>query len=360
MAILSKFWIKQIKETLMIGAIGIPLTFLVCTSCLENWDVFRRVAIMNCIFWMALWKGNEFFASLTDRWVTWLEAPVKKLIVSIVVLMAYTSIAVWLIVSFSKTVLNLNLGGSLWYTVLFAMGVTIFMTLILHAREFLQHWRKLELDMERMRNENLSSKYETLKNQVNPHFLFNSFNVLTNLVYEDQDQAAKFIKQLSEVYRYVLDQKDKEVVEFNTELKFAQSYIFLQKIRFGENLIVNIDVPTKSQKLIAPLSLQMLIENAIKHNIVSEDEPLTIDIKLEDDYITVSNNLQRKNILKEDSSNLGLSNIQARYEFLTNKPVEVLDNGSDFIVRLPLLNLGKDLSKESETTPNVEIKPADI
>jgi LytS/YehU family sensor histidine kinase len=161
-------------------------------------------------------------------------------------------------------------------------------------------------------------------------------NALTNLVYQDQDKAAKFIKQLSEVYRYVLDSRDKEVVSIQEELKFLESYLFLQHIRFGDKLNVQIDIPRKDGR-VAPLALQMLFENAIKHNVISEEDPLTIHIYRQDENLVVENTLKRKQILAEDSSGLGLENIKRRYEFLSDKKVVVEETASKFKVTVPIL-----------------------
>ena len=170
--------------------------------------------------------------------------------------------------------------------------------------------------------------------------MFNSLNALSSLVYKDQDQAVKFIKQLSEVYRYVLDTRDRELVSDEEEIKFLESYTFLQKIRFGDNL--NIDVKLEDPRTsFPPLVLQMLIENAIKHNEISTDHPLTINIFNEDGYTVVQNNLRKKRIMKEDSPGIGLANISSRYEFLSEKKVEIEELDGKFIVRLPVLPVSK-------------------
>ena len=193
--------------------------------------------------------------------------------------------------------------------------------------------------LKRLKKEQMASKYESLKNQVNPHFLFNSLNALTNLVYEDQDQAANFIRQLSKVYRYVLDTRAQEVVELKTEMEFIDSYLYLQKIRFDEKLKVEIDVNGYENRMVPPMSIQMLLENAIKHNTIAKDEPLTIQIKVEEDKVIVSNNLQKKNIPVSEISGTGINNITSRYEFLSQEKVEVLETETDFTVKLPLLKL---------------------
>ena len=189
-----------------------------------------------------------------------------------------------------------------------------------------------------LEKESALSQYESLKNQVNPHFLFNSLNALTHLVYEDQDKAAKFIKQLSEVYRYVLDSRDKEVVSLEEELKFLDAYLFLQQIRFGDKLKVNVNFKGSTSS-VAPLALQMLIENAIKHNVISEEEPLSIRLYMERSFLVVENDLHKKNILPDSSGGLGLQNIKRRYEFLSKEKVVVDEGEGKFIVKLPMLEM---------------------
>ena len=197
--------------------------------------------------------------------------------------------------------------------------------------------RQSAINAERLEKESVKAQYESLKNQVNPHFLFNSLNALTNLVYEDPDKAAKFIKQLSEVYRYVLDSRSKELVSITEELQFLQSYIFLQQIRFGDKLKMVIDLPNPTGE-VAPLALQLLIENAIKHNIIATDQPLTIQVYHQDGYFVVENDLQRKTVLSEDSSGLGLDNITKRYNFLSSVKVKIEESSSKFKVSIPVIS----------------------
>jgi hypothetical protein len=202
--------------------------------------------------------------------------------------------------------------------------------------KYLKISQQLAIDSERLKKEVLVTEFESLKNQVNPHFLFNSLNVLAELVYEAQEDAVKFISELANIYRYVLDCKQKEVIALSDELKFIKSYAFLLKIRFEENLNIAIRLPELANVLIPPITLQLLIENAIKHNIVSFDNPLNLDIYIEGDYLVIQNNIQLRR-QHENSTGLGLNNIISRYSFLTNKVVHILNNGSDFIVKVPLL-----------------------
>ncbi|MEZ5084405.1 MAG: histidine kinase [Bacteroidales bacterium] len=188
-----------------------------------------------------------------------------------------------------------------------------------------------------LQEENIISQFETLKSQVNPHFLFNSLNVLSSLIFVDQHKAAKFVRQLSKVYRYVLEYKDKDTISLKDELPFIESYIFLLKTRFDKNLTIDLKIANEYyQKKIAPMVIQLLVENAIKHNIISIQKPLSIEIYVEGDYLVISNNLQLKSS-REISSKTGLENIRKRYEYLTNRKVIVEDNSGYFIVKIPLL-----------------------
>jgi two-component system, LytTR family, sensor kinase len=182
------------------------------------------------------------------------------------------------------------------------------------------------------------AQFESLKNQVNPHFLFNSLNVLSSLVHIDAELSEKFIDQLARSYRYLLEQKDNEIVLLKTEIDFVQSFTFLLKIRFEEKLQVNIHVNAQiMQYYVAPLTLQLLIENAVKHNIISMETPLVINIYTEnDEYLIVSNNLQ----LREQqlpSTGVGLKNINDRYKLLTQKPTEFYIENNIYISRIPLI-----------------------
>ena len=182
-----------------------------------------------------------------------------------------------------------------------------------------------------------SAKFDALKNQLDPHFLFNSLNVLTSLIEEDPYQAQKFTTSLSKVYRYVLEQKNKDLVSVDEELKFAKTYVRLLKMRFEDSIVLEIpEKSTDSDAKIIPLSLQLLLENAVKHNVVTAEKPLHIKVSEENGVLVVSNNLQEKQVVKK-SSGVGLANIQQRYGILTDKKVQIRKTASTFSVSLPIL-----------------------
>lgn len=325
---------KRISIFPWIVAGGVTMTLVVCKTCYSSFRFFLGISGLTIFCWMLMWFGNEYLHEYLDEKIKWTKYPVKRLLVGLVIMVLYTVCTTYIVVSLTEEVFNLNL-GDISKTIYLSMGITLVISVLLTSHSFLFNWRQTAINAEKFQRESAVAKFESLRNQVNPHFLFNSLNALTNLVYEDQDKAAKFIKQLSEVYRYLLDTRDKEIVSLEEEKKFLKSYLFLQQIRFGDKLRLTIALDEKPC-MVAPLVLQMLVENAIKHNVVSEDHPLNIRLYMDDDYIVVENNIYKKEVTVENSPGVGLDNICKRYEFLTDKKIEVIQ-GEKFIVRLPMI-----------------------
>ncbi len=202
---------------------------------------------------------------------------------------------------------------------------------------FYDRWKRSMIEAERLRRENVESQLEGLRNQVNPHFLFNSLNTLSYIIPEDPQRAVRFVQMLSKVYRYILEIRDKKLITLDEELHFLDAYSFLLKERFGDNLHIRIKVPAEQKNMqIVPLSLQMLFENAIKHNIISTEKPLNIEVFIENEFLVVQNNLQRKKQAMA-STKVGLENIKDRYAFFSDKKVKIIESESHFTVRLPLI-----------------------
>ena len=202
----------------------------------------------------------------------------------------------------------------------------------------IRKWRQSELQVERFRKETAESRFETLRAQVNPHFLFNSLNTLSSLIHEDPGKAGEFIRELSDVYRYILDTREKSTVDLHEELMFMRSYMFLLQLRHENRLFLIENIPAGyGNHQIVPAALQLLIENAIKHNVASAGKPLTIRVFVDDqDHLVVANNLQRK-AENTPSPGFGLRSLASRYAFLTDKPVQIDENGFDFSVKIPLI-----------------------
>lgn len=336
-------WKAEIKRTILIFLFGSITIVLWCPNCLTTWEGIyneRYSFLFNGLMWVLLWQGNGHLSDYISTKLSWLKEPSKRFIWGIVGVVVYSPLVVYLLYNIILWTTGIKMDGLL-VTMLIAVGVTFVISFFLNAAIFLNNWKQTALDAEKLKKEQMASKYESLKNQVNPHFLFNSLNALTNLVYEDQDQAANFIRQLSKVYRYVLDTRAQEVVELKTEMEFVDSYLYLQKIRFDEKLKVEIDLKGFEDSMVPPMSIQMLLENAIKHNTIAKDEPLMVKISVEENKLVVSNNLQKKNIPVGEISGTGLNNIVSRYEFLSKQKVDVIETETEFTVKLPLLNFDK-------------------
>ncbi|MEL6631556.1 MAG: histidine kinase [Bacteroidota bacterium] len=215
--------------------------------------------------------------------------------------------------------------------------VTIFL-LIYESRYFLLEWKKDIQKAEALSKAHILSQFEALKKQLDPHFLFNSLNTLASLIHEQNSPAQEYLARLSDAYRYILETRDQATITLSEELEFLDAYMYLNKVRFRDNLLLKIDLPPETlQQHVLVLSLQLLIENAIKHNIISRAKPLTIHIFEAEGALIVENNKQLKSTLGH-STKIGLQNIQRRYKLLNAHPVTIHDHPHLFQVKLPFLS----------------------
>lgn len=201
---------------------------------------------------------------------------------------------------------------------------------------------EMKKQLEDLQRENLASKYSSLKNQISPHFLFNSLNTLTSLMYSDRDLASDFVSRLASSYRYILDNREEDLVSLEKELSFLDAFVFMMDVRHKDAVMININVKAEPKKYVIPtLSLQMLVENALKHNYYSKEKPLQINIScIENDALVVRNTM-RKRKLDEETTKLGLKNIKKRYSYYTSKDVLIREEEEFYEVILPLLKVGQ-------------------
>lgn len=219
-------------------------------------------------------------------------------------------------------------------------GITLFITAFVltlyEALYYIQRWKESLAESERLKKENTQAQLEALKNQVNPHFLFNSLNTLASLIPADQTKAVDFTLKLSQMYRAVLELKEKQIVTLEEELNALDNYIYLVKTRFDESITFEIVVSAEALKLyVVPLALQLLVENAIKHNVVSHRRPLHVTIKSEGNQLLVANNLQPKQ-QQVESSGTGIRNINDRFKLTFDEQIDVQRTEHSFEVRMPL------------------------
>ena len=220
---------------------------------------------------------------------------------------------------------------------IFSLVVTVIVSLSFYAFYFYKAYSDSKVKEQKIIAGTASAQFESLKNQIDPHFLFNSLNVLSSLIEENPDNAQKFTTSLSKIYRYVLEQKDKELVSVSEELAFAKTYMNLLKMRFENSITYEVqgDYDNPEAKVV-PLSLQLLLENTIKHNVASEQKPLHIKIYIENNYLIVENNLQRKEVL-QDRRGVGLQNIVNRYGLISERKVLIEETAACFKVKIPIL-----------------------
>lgn len=219
-----------------------------------------------------------------------------------------------------------------------AISISIFYLILNRKAQLRMH--HMEIRAKQLMQENAVAQFEALKNQISPHFLFNSLSILSSLVHIDANLSERFIDQLSRAYRYILEHKDNETVSLKTELEFLRSYAFLLKIRFEHKFDVHVSITDQEAEKyqIAPLTLQLLIENCVKHNRMSLEDPLIVSIQIEDDHLVVVNPLRpRSELEKVKSTGIGLTNIKNRYQLLTKSPVHVAEVDELFTVKIPLI-----------------------
>lgn len=222
--------------------------------------------------------------------------------------------------------------------VIIAIVLDLLLVAVYEGTYFFKQWKQSLLKTERLEKENISSRFEALKNQINPHFLFNSLNTLSSLVHESAEKSEAFIDEFAKIYRYVLDNQESIAVSLKKELAFVESFMYLQKIRFGESLDSHIKIEaSKLDKLVPTLSLQLLIENAIKHNMVTRSAPLKIKIHTENEFLIVENNLQRRKQVN-NSTAIGLKNLRERYELITKRKPEFIVGDNSYIAKIPLID----------------------
>jgi sensor histidine kinase YesM len=282
-----------------------------------------------------IWIGCLVIVQYLWKKFPWEFYPVKHLILEIVIITAWTmlySSGLYLI----EQKLNIFMRTEdLFMEAFVTLLITYLITAIHELVFFYKQWKQNFSRSVRLEKDNIQAKYETLKTQINPHFLFNSLNSLTNLV-DENEAAVRYIGDLSDFFRYMLSSRDKELVLVREEIHLLEKYIHLQQSRFKTNLDIEVKVPERFYHYaIPPLVVQMLVENSIKHNIISRDKPLKVTVSAVNESLVVENNLQKKAGIS--STGQGLRNITERYRLFTSREVEITETSAIFKVAIPLL-----------------------
>ncbi len=325
--------------------VGIPLISFGIAAILNAEELlaanpaFLKVWFLSFLNTGSIWEGCRQIFIFLRRQFPYYNQTRRRLTVQSILILSYTFLIATVINSLARKVWPTNENSpSILYDFFIAVIPTVIVTMAYESFYFFEEWKKNVQKTESLARENVQSQLETLKNQLDPHFLFNSLNTLAALIDDENAPAGEYLEKLADVYRYVLTSQDKNTVSLAEEMIFVDDYVYLNKVRFRDNLQVTKEIsPEAYCRLVAPLSLQMLVENAIKHNVVSKEKPLHIQIIQEGDrYLTVMNNVEAK-VMFDNSTKVGLKNIANRYQLLSEEQIEIIKVGDIFKVRLPLL-----------------------
>ena len=303
--------------------------------------------VISLLYFVGLWLANGYTSDFLNHRMGWNERPVRRLLLTVgasllaslvVIVVMGEAITMLLWHKSPGFIFQHNVAGQM----VAPLVTTVIISLFMHSRSFLLGWREATVRVERLEKETAVARLDSLRRQVDPHFLFNSLNALTSLVEEnDPPRAVRFIRQLSQVYRYVLDSESHELVPLADEIAFAESYLYLQQTRLGNALAVAMDLPPAAVApyYVPPLALQLLLENVLKHNAAYQADPLHLRVTLDPaaHTLTVRNTRRPRRLAPGESSGRGLVNLAARYAFLTDQPLVFGEEAGEFMVTLPLL-----------------------
>ena len=337
---------KPTKNIIVTFILGI-VVYIIGNLMSDGFDYENNTAFLADFIFYQLYAFVLAYSNMTffDFWArsTWKrEEPVKRIIIGLICSVIITIIGLFLLRLFTAMVYTKQsfatfIENDNFRSYQFGLWVTLTVVISYHFIFYYNEYQKNKIKEQKVIASTASAQFESLKNQIDPHFLFNSLNVLSSLIEENPDNAQRFTVSLSKIYRYVLEQKDKELVTVAEELEFAKTYMNLLKMRFENSINFEIsehlDDPDAK---VVPLSLQLLLENTIKHNIVSESKPLNIKITIEGNYLVIQNNLQKKEVL-QTRKGVGLQNIVNRYGILTKRHVLIDESATCFKVKIPIL-----------------------
>ncbi len=338
---------KSISEKLIwhlkvvAGAVFISVIFsYALLNQLFHEGLFKMILLTFVQLEIFLWLGTWFFYSVKPDESRFIQKMVLRLFLFYILVLGIA----FLLLLGLFTYYFIKQGGqfSHYFSDLRAMELRGFFTATLIGFGigalffFYTQWADALKRVQKLKEEKLIFQYETLKSQVNPHFLFNSLNSLTSLIRTDPDLSEEFVLKLSSVYRYILENKEKETVLLSDELEFVRNYFALQKIRDGKKIALRVEIKEVKNMKVLPVSLQLLIENAIKHNSATRANPLEIIIHNEGmDKLVVRNNIQSKTHLNS-SSKIGLKNLNQRSRLILGREIEVAETNDEFVVKIPV------------------------
>ena len=308
-----------------------------------------NVLLILTIVWVSiiigfLWLGNTVINRSLNRVLPWLTYGTTRFFTQLILILIYSLIVINGSYYLFKSVFTEDppVIDQLIVMNIYGGVLIIIVTSIYFGISFLGSWRKSEIAAERMQKEQVKSQLKALQNHLDPHFLFNNLNILYSLIDKDKEQSKVFLEHFAEVYRGLLKKDLNDIIPLSQELEFLETYVYLIKIRFEENIQINIGIDPKFKDFyLPPLTLQMLLENTFKHNIITETKPLVVDLSVNEvsRKLIFKNSLQKKN--EQDNKGSGIDNIKQRYAYFTDEAVEIIKNQEEFIVKIPLIEMDR-------------------
>lgn len=327
----------------IINALVVSLVFPVSSLLRIGYhrEIFVREFALGFLFTIFVWWFNLHAFPFIEHKFFRSANQILKETIRVVSTLTASYLLIYLDERLGLFQINIDLGDYIYpeYGNEFRAVITAFIVLLLvFFMNLSGQYYKTRIENEKLKLENSIAQFEALKQQINPHFLFNSLNILKTMINSHDKKAEEYVLRLSELYRSLLISNQKEKIEISDELIALENYIYMLKARFQDKILIKIDIPNEFKTgFIPPFTLQMLVENCIKHNIVSEKNPLTIELKIEDNQLVVRNNLQLKRSV-EHSNNIGLNNINNRYINNIGKSITIEQNEDYFTVKLPLIS----------------------
>ncbi|MCB0837491.1 MAG: histidine kinase [Bacteroidetes bacterium] len=336
-------WKTILRDLLIFLLIGTIISIIFEGGKLSLEPGFLWNIVYSSILCYLLAMGNTLIFIQLDQRISWVAEPVKRLLIQFLSHTFYSGAVIFilnillLLFVYPEAYAEGNFSAHLKSNLIVGLIITIFVLLVIQGERFFDNWKISLIRAERLEKEKALTRYQALRAQVNPHFLFNSLNTLSGLITQDPVLADRYLGKLSEVYRYVLANQEKEAIRLEEELEFIKAYVYLLNIRYNDQISCEISYSEgRNDFFIIPLGLQILVENVIKHNRISEKEPLIIEITIANTFLTVKN---EKRLRSQTSSSLGkgLDNLKERYKYLSSRNVEIKETEAEFVVKIPLL-----------------------
>lgn len=327
----------------IVGAILIGLMFpglIFHEQCTNDAEMFLKSWLISAVIAYLVWEGNVHLTQWIYNKLSWEDNVIKRLAIQSVVILGYSlSVIIGGTIMWHSTMPIPPMQQEDWVITITVSTLMVITILAVHERiYFFRSWQDSELTAEQLKTQYAEAQYDALKMQVNPHFLFNSFNTLSSIIPEDPIKAIDFVHKMSDVYRYILLSNSKPLATIKEELAMVKAYSFLLKTRFEDDFTVEISGDVNLSGQIPPVSLQMLIENAVKHNEVTPDNPLVLTIQIQSEKIIVSNKMAPKKLSNEESTGMGLMHIKKRYEIIPKLGFEIQNKNNYFVVTLPVIH----------------------